>query len=54
MITDEELIIDSEVTTEVRATEDELTVPVVNSEMTTEEEELRATVVDSEATARRS
>ena len=62
----QELTIDSEVTTEVRATEEklmvtvvdseaiteeeELTVPVVDSMMTTEEEELMVTVVDSEAT----
>ena len=47
---EEELTIDLEVTTEVRATE-EMTVPVVESDMTTEqEEELRTIVVDLEAT----
>ena len=61
-VTTEELTIDSEMTTEARASEkltgtavdstdkEELTVPVVDSKMTTEEKELRAIVVDSEAT----
>ena len=40
---EEELTIESGVTTEVRATEEELTVTVVDSEVATDEEELRVT-----------